>query len=100
MSQLSKGILIIRILALSVVSLLPRVGFAESANYKIHLDFSTSRHASVEVELAVPDRPLFTAKHAGGCAWWDFIKNLRQIRDDTTSLPITSDAPGHWTLPQ
>ena len=43
------------------------------------------------------DGSLFTAKHAGGYAWWDFIKNLRQIRDDGSSLAIPSDSPGHWT---
>jgi len=100
MSLLSKGTLIIRILGLSAVSLLPRVVFAEPAKYKIYLNLRTPLHASVEAELDVPDRSLFTAKHAGGYAWWDFIKNLRQIRDDnSTSLPIASDAPGHWSLP-
>lgn len=46
------------------------------------------------------DGSLFTAKHAGGYAWWDFIKNLRQIRNDGTSLAIPSDGSGHWTLPR
>ncbi len=65
MSLFSKGILIIRIIGLSVVSLLPRVVVAEPANYKIHLDLRPPLHVSVEAELDVPDRSLFTAKHAG-----------------------------------
>jgi hypothetical protein len=100
MSLFSKSILIIRIIGLSVVSLLPRVVVAEPANYKIHLDLRPPLHASIEAELDVPDRSLFAAKHAGGYAWWEFIKSLRQIREDGTSLPIDSDANGHWSLPQ
>lgn len=99
MYQLSKAILATRILALSIMSLLPRAVSAEPANYRIRLDLRTPQHATVEAELEAVDGSLFTAKHAGGYAWWDFIKNLRQIRNDGTSLAIPSDGPGHWTLP-
>lgn len=99
MCQLSKGILIVRILVLSIMSLLPRAVSAEPANYKIRLDLHSPLHAMVEAELDTTDGSIFTAKHAGGYAWWDFINNLRQIRDDGTSFAIPSDGPGHWTLP-
>jgi predicted metalloprotease with PDZ domain len=99
-SPLTNNVLLVRILAFSLVSLLPRIAFAEPANYTVHLDLRAPLHASVEAELEATDGSLFTAKHAGGYAWWDFIKDLRQIRDDGTSVAIPSDAPGHWVLPQ
>ena len=88
------------LLVLGLALLAPRPTFAQSAIYKIHLDLRTPLHANVETELDAPDGSLFTAKHAGGYAWWDFIKNVRLIRKDGSTMLVASDAPGHWGLPQ
>ena len=87
-------------LVLGLAPLAPLPTLAQSAIYKIHLDLRTPLHANVETELDAPDGSLFTAEHAGGYAWWDFIKNVRLIRKDGSTMLVTSDAPGHWDLPQ
>jgi predicted metalloprotease with PDZ domain len=82
------------------ISLLPQVAAAQSANYKVHLDLSAPLHARVEAEIEGTDGSVFTAEHAGGYAWWDFIKNLREIGGDSSSVPLVSVGPGHWSLPR
>ena len=73
--------------------------FAQAAIYKIRLDLQTPLHANVEAELDAPDGLLFTAEHAGGYAWWDFIKNVQVIQNDGAKMAIASSSPEHWNLP-
>jgi hypothetical protein len=74
-SPLTNNVLLVRILAFSLVSLLPRIAFAEPASYTVHLDLRAPLHASVEAELEATDGSLFTAKHAGG-----YVKRQRGFR--------------------
>ena len=99
-NQSAQRILIIRTLVLSILALLPKLASAQSANYKVRLDLEQPLHASVEAELDVGDGSVFTAQHAGGYAWWDYIKNLREIGEDGSSVPLVLAAAGHWRLPQ
>src|SRR5258708_26926437 len=73
--------------------------WGQSATYKIHLDFDRPLHATVEAHLQAPDGAIFTARHAGGYAWWNFIKNVRQLRDDGTSVFLQSTGEGRWAIP-
>jgi M61 glycyl aminopeptidase len=66
--------------------------------YKISLDFKEPLRASVQAVLAVPDGLLFTAGHAGGYEWSNFIKNIRATREDGIAVPIHSLKPGQWEI--
>lgn len=88
---------LIRIFVLLLFATGPALG--QSANYKVHLDFGRPLHAKVEADLEAPDGLVFTAEHAGGYAWWDFIKNPRQILEVGRSIPLQPAGDGHWTLP-
>jgi predicted metalloprotease with PDZ domain len=72
---------------------------AQSAFYKVHLDFTRPLHATVEADLGAPDGLVFTARHAGGYAWWECIKNLRQLREDGSSVSLVVAGDGQWKLP-
>jgi len=99
-NQSAQTILIAVGFLFSIVALLPKLAFAQSANYKVRVDFGHPLQASVEAELDVPDGLVFTAQHSGGYAWWDFIKNLHQIGEDGSSVPLLSAAAGLWSLPK
>src|SRR5579864_6198979 len=71
---------------------------SQSAFYKVHLDFTRPLHATVEADLDAPDGSVFTARHAGGYAWWDYIKNLRQRRQDGSSVSLVAAGDGQWKL--
>jgi predicted metalloprotease with PDZ domain len=71
---------------------------AESAKYKIALDFTHPLHATVNAVLDAPDHKLFTARHAGGYAWWDFIKDVYQVRADGSVVALPDQGEGHWTV--
>jgi predicted metalloprotease with PDZ domain len=73
--------------------------WGQSASYKVHLNFDRPLRATVEAQLEAPDGAIFTARHSGGYAWWDFIKNLHEVRDDGVSIPLQPVGDGHWTLP-
>lgn len=88
------------VLLLSVIALLSRLASAQATSYKVYLDFNLPLHASVEAELDVQDGSVFTAQHAGGYAWWEFTKNLREVGEDGRSVPLVSAAPGRWSLPE
>ncbi len=85
-----------RVLALIAVCTLSAWG--QSASYKVHLGFDHPLHATVEARLEVPDGMVFTADHAGGYAWWEFINNIRQVREDGSSVPLQPAGNGRWTL--
>ena len=78
---------------------IPLAAFGQSASYKVSLDFNRPLHATVETLIEAPDGGIFAADHAGGYAWWDFIKNPRQVRDDGTAVLLQPAGNGHWTLP-
>ena len=69
------------------------------ASYEVHLGFNHPLQATVEAQLEAPEGVIFTAHHAGGYAWWDFIKNLRQLREDGSYVPLQAAGNGRWTLP-
>lgn len=73
--------------------------WGQSGSYKVHLDFANPLHAAVEAQLEAPDGAIFTAEHAGGYAWWDFIQNLYQVREDGSSVPLQPSGRGRWSLP-
>jgi hypothetical protein len=77
----------------------PLIAGGQSASYKVRLDLDRPLRATVEAELEAPKGLLFTAEHAGGYAWWDFIKNLRQVREDGSSVPLQPAGQGCWTFP-
>jgi predicted metalloprotease with PDZ domain len=83
--------------AFLVLSVFPALG--APARYKVRLDFNRPLHASVEAQLEVPDGTIFAAGHAGGYAWWEFVKDVRQVRDDGSSVPLQAEDEGRWILP-
>lgn len=72
--------------------------WGQSASYKVHLGFDHPLHATVEARLVVPGGIVFTADHAGGYAWWEFINNIRQVPEDGSSVPLQPAGNGRWTL--
>src|SRR6516162_7965876 len=70
---------------------------AQPNRYKIHLNFDRPLRATIEAELRAPDGEIFTVRHAGGYAWWDYVKNLRQMRDDGSYVALQSAGDGRWT---
>jgi predicted metalloprotease with PDZ domain len=78
---------------------IPLAAFGQSVSYKVSLDFNRPLHAAVEALIETPDGDIFAADHAGGYAWWDFIKNPRQVRDDGSTVLLQPAGNGHWTLP-
>jgi predicted metalloprotease with PDZ domain len=76
----------------------PLTVWAQSSTYKVHLNFNRPLRATVEAQLQAPDGAIFTAAHAGGYGWWDYIKNLRQVGEDGSSVPLQAAGDGRWTL--
>lgn len=73
--------------------------WGRSNSYKVHLNFNRPLQASVEAQLDAPDGVIFSAHHAGGYAWWDFIKKVRERLDDGSSVPLQAVGDGRWLLP-
>ena len=82
---------------LTVFAVCALTAWGRSATYKVHLGFNHPLQATVEAQLEAPDGAIFTAEHAGGYAWWDFIKNLRQVREDGSSVALRRAGNGRWT---
>jgi len=80
-------------------ALCTRVAWGQPATYKVHISFDHPLRAAVEAQLEAPDGIVFTAKHAGGYAWWDFVRNLHQVRDDGTVVSLREAGTGRWNLP-
>ena len=64
---------------LTVFAVCTLTAWGRSATYKVHLAFNHQLHATVEAQLEAPDGVIFTADHAGGYAWWDFIKRRSTV---------------------
>src|SRR5437879_3653001 len=88
-------------IACAVYSLLficPFTALGQSASYRVHLTLNRPLNATVEAQLQAPDGVIFTAPHAGGYGWWDYIKNLRQVNDGGSSTPLRPAGDGRWIL--
>jgi predicted metalloprotease with PDZ domain len=88
-------------IACAVYSLLficPFTALGQSASYRVRLTLNRPLHATVEAKLRAPGGVIFTARHAGGYGWWDYIKNLRQVNDGGSSTPLRPAGDGRWIL--
>ncbi len=100
MYQLSKAILATRILALSIMSLLPRAVSAEPANYRIRLDLRTPQHATVEAELEAVDgyfgnysQPIRVGHNRCQCHYGAVASvQIRRIRKDPACQEVCDGA--------
>jgi len=76
------------------------LALGQSAYYKVHLDFTQPLHAKVEADLKAPDGLVSTARHAGGYAWWEFIKHIRELRKDGSAVALLPVGDGQWRAPE
>ncbi len=79
---------------LTLFTLLATTCWGQSATYKIRLNFDKPLHAAVEAKLAVPDGIVFTDVPAGGYEWDAFIKNLRVVLEDGSTVPLQPAGDG------
>jgi hypothetical protein len=68
-----------KLCAIAVFALCAQAALGQSASYRVHIGFDHPLRATVNAQLEAHDGVVFTAQHAGGYAWWDFIRNPREL---------------------
>ena len=88
-----------KVCAIALFALCAQAASGQSASYRIHISFDHPLRATVDAQLEAPDGVVFTAEQAGGYAWWEFIRNPRELLEDGRVLPLQAAGSGRWTIP-